>query len=288
MKNYFGNVALFCFSFLLFSPLFFLVSELKDREKYKKEKTKLKKKLDSGKGSNVEVNKITSSTETKKQSNKTFTTTSSSVVSTTTTPQNKATTTTKNQVYFKVPFTPQAPTANWSDPRQQNGCEEASILMAMKWVKGEDNLDDKQSVNEIINLTQRAEKLFGDHRDLSASDTNKLIKDYFSYNKTKLEYDVGTKDIINELEAGRVVVAPVDGTVLKNPYYNPPGPKEHMIVIHGFDRENQEFITHDPGTSRGKDFRYSFEKIENSLRDYNTGYHEPISEERTAIISFSK
>ena len=38
-------------------------------------------------------------------------------------------------VYYDVPFTSQAPLAEWDDPLQQDGCEEASSLMAASWAK---------------------------------------------------------------------------------------------------------------------------------------------------------
>ncbi len=42
-----------------------------------------------------------------------------------------------------VPFTVQAPLGDWTDARQQDGCEEASVLMAMAWVR------DEEFVNEV-------------------------------------------------------------------------------------------------------------------------------------------
>src|SRR4051812_13063348 len=40
-----------------------------------------------------------------------------------------------NQVLLNVPFTAQAPNGNWSDPKQEDGCEEASVLMAWLWIE---------------------------------------------------------------------------------------------------------------------------------------------------------
>ena len=39
------------------------------------------------------------------------------------------------KVIYDVPFTSQAPFADWKDPRQQEGCEEASILMVSRFLK---------------------------------------------------------------------------------------------------------------------------------------------------------
>src|SRR4051812_4227943 len=39
-----------------------------------------------------------------------------------------------------VPFTAQAPYGEWNDPKYGDGCEEASILMAAYWAKGQTSL----------------------------------------------------------------------------------------------------------------------------------------------------
>jgi len=191
-------------------------------------------------------------------------------------------------IKYNVPFTPQAPTANWSDSRQQQGCEEASALMAIKWAKGENISSLNQAEQDIIDITNFAQKKYGEHRDLSAFDTTRLIKDYFQYENVSLEYDISIEDIIGELRKGRLVALHVNGRVLDNPYYTPPGPKEHVIVITGFNQNKKKFITHDPGTKRGENFRYKFDTIKQALRDYNTGLDEPMTEERKAMISVSK
>src|SRR3989338_7629179 len=53
------------------------------------------------------------------------------------------------KVLWEVPFTSQAPRGNWKDPRQQAGCEEASVLMAMRWVRGK-SLSMAQAEAQII------------------------------------------------------------------------------------------------------------------------------------------
>ena len=45
--------------------------------------------------------------------------------------------TTERSVLLNVPFTSQAPFANWDDIVFQNACEEASIIMAMRWVNNQ-------------------------------------------------------------------------------------------------------------------------------------------------------
>lgn len=297
MNNYLTSIIVGCISTLFLIPVLFILLENENREYAYEKKNENSTTSSSGHGNleegldvSASTNSITSSsTSTIDNSTSTDVTTttvsSSQVISTSS--ESVSTPARKEKVYFEVPFTPQAPTANWEDPRQQNACEEAAVLMAMKWVRGE-SLSTQEALQEIIKMTEFAEDRYGAHRDLSASTTHDLVKNYFDFDNVELVYDISVEDIITELERGRVVSVPVDGTLLGNPHFVPPGPKEHMITIHGFDREAEEFITHDPGTKRGNDFRYSFDTIEQSLRDYNTGYHEPISEKRTAMISFQK
>ncbi|MFY9458101.1 MAG: D-alanyl-D-alanine carboxypeptidase family protein [Candidatus Spechtbacterales bacterium] len=179
--------------------------------------------------------------------------------------------------YLNVLFTPQAPYANWEDPRQQYACEEASVLMAMKWANGATSLSKQEALNEITSISDYELRKYGEYRDTSARDTlDRIFKDYFGYNKVSLEENISADNIREELNKGNIVIVPVNGRKLNNPYYTLPGPVEHMIVIIGYDLSTDEFITNDPGTIHGKDFRYNFSTIQNAMQDYPTGFHEPI------------
>jgi hypothetical protein len=181
-------------------------------------------------------------------------------------------------VAIDVPFTSQAPLdGQWEDDRYQNACEEASILMAMAWVNSF-TLTPEEASEEIAKLTQYQQDRYGEHRDRSAKDTAQLIQDYFQYDNVEYKTNIDTEDIIAELNKGNIVVAPFNGQKLNNPYYIPPGPIEHMAVIVGYAESTDEFIVNDPGTKRGKDFRYSASVVQNALQDYPTGYHLPITQ----------
>ena len=58
-----------------------------------------------------------------------------------------------NFVDNKVPFSSQAPLSDWSDPKQQDACEEASALMAMAWVEGIEGRSKLEWLNKIIELS---------------------------------------------------------------------------------------------------------------------------------------
>ncbi len=191
------------------------------------------------------------------------------------------------RVLLDVPFTVQAPFGGWSDVRQEYGCEEASILMAMRWVRGE-ALTPAQAEQEIIAISEFEKERYGDFHDTSAEDTLKVMKAYFKYDNAFVKFDIGAQDIRAELAEGNVVIVPIDGTKIGNPYYTSPGPPKHKIVIRGYDDATQEFITNDPGTKRGEAYRYSYTVLERALLDYPTGINDPIIEIRTAMIVVRK
>lgn len=187
-------------------------------------------------------------------------------------------------VFLDVPFTSQAPFGNWSDPRKQDGCEEAAVIMVMAWVKGE-TLSAKSVDDEINNIASYEEETLGTFHDTSAFDTAETIfKGYFKYEKVEVRYRIKKEDIAKELASGNLVIVPTRGQLLGNPNYTPPGPVTHNLVITGYDLKTKEFITNDPGTRNGKKYRYDENVLEDAIVDYPTGLHEKIEEEKTAMI----
>lgn len=195
----------------------------------------------------------------------------------------------KTVILQDVPFTPQAPLGNWQDMRQENGCEEASAMMAMAWVRGKEKFAPAEAEKEIIAIADYELEKYGDFHDTSAKDTAiRIFNDYFNYDNIEVKYNVDAKDIKGELVKGNLVVVPVNGQKLKNPFYKPPGPIEHMLLVIGYDSANKEFIANDPGTKHGEKYRYKEEILEGALQDYPTGFHEPILEIKTAMIVVSR
>lgn len=187
-------------------------------------------------------------------------------------------------IYYSIPFAAQAPFGEWSDPRQQEGCEEASVLMAMKWVHGE-SMSLQEAKDQIIAMSDWEEEEFGYFQDTSAHDTaTRLFNRWFDYMNVSVEYDVSSADILEELEAGNILVVATDGTKANHTFYTPPGPERHMILVHGYDRATGEFIYHDPGSRYGSDLRANASEMEYMMRDYTSGVQAPIGEGRTAMI----
>jgi hypothetical protein len=186
-----------------------------------------------------------------------------------------------------VPFTSQAPFGNWSDPKEQHGCEEASLIMAAYWIKGKE-LTPETALKEISVMSDFEQEKYGNYYDTSAADTLQLFKDYYDYTKADARYGVGLEEMKIELAKGNILVAPMDGRRLKNPHYTAPGPERHQLVVIGYDDAAKEFVTNDPGTKFGKAYRYDYDVFMEAMRDYPTGFEIPISGAVKAMIVIAK
>ncbi|MFH0840900.1 MAG: C39 family peptidase [bacterium] len=191
-------------------------------------------------------------------------------------------------IKYSVPFTPQAPYADWDDPRQQDGCEEASSIMAVYWAR--DKSLTRYEANKMINeISNWEEEIYGSFHDTSAQDTVlRIIQRYFSHKNAIVKNNVEINDIILAIEQGNLILTPANGQILGNPYFTQPGPTTHMLVIIGYDPDTDEFITNDPGTKRGEGYRYKTSVLFNAIRDYPTGDHEPIQTIQKNIILVGK
>lgn len=183
-----------------------------------------------------------------------------------------------------TPFAVQAPIAEWQDARQQDGCEEAAALMVHAWAQGYE-LDPVKAKEEIIAISEYEQEHYGVFRDTSVRDTaERIFKGYFGLTGWEVKEDAALEDIRNAVSRYGLVIAPMNGQALDNPYYTPPGPERHMVVVTGYDAATREFITNDPGTKRGKGYRYQEDVFYAAIRDYPTGNEDPISGADKTII----
>lgn len=190
----------------------------------------------------------------------------------------------EKNVLLNAPFISQAPFGNWSDPRKQNGCEEAAAIMAMAWVNNK-KLTSQMADEKIDEISAYEEKMYGNSRDTNAQDTaERIFKEFFKYDNIKVKHGITKENIKQELFKSNLVIVPTNGRLLNNPNYTFPGPATHNLVIIGYDAGKKEFITNDPGTRRGEKYRYNEDVLENALSDYPTGNHEKIEEIKTAMI----
>lgn len=169
-------------------------------------------------------------------------------------------------VNLEIPFTSQAPLGDWSPPFNHT-CEEAAILMVHYYFKNKKVIDPAAAKIELLDIVDFEMKNYGFHEDTSTAQTAQLIKDYYGY-KAKVFYDISLQDIKNELALNNPVIVPVAGRLLENPYFTPPGPIYHMLLIKGYNQDG--FIANDAGTKMGDSFLYSYETLEKAINDWDS------------------
>lgn len=113
--------------------------------------------------------------------------------------------------------------------------------------------------------------VFGRWKDTSAEETARILRELYGFSNVATKQIESPDDIKKELSAGRLVLAPAAGRQLGNPYFTPPGPRYHMLVIRGFDDDRGVFMTNDPGTRRGEGLRYPQQTLFAAIHDLNNG-----------------
>lgn len=184
------------------------------------------------------------------------------------------------KVSLDVPFTPQAPFADWNPPFDE-ACEEASLIMVHYYLNGERLTLEKANTQIILMTTWLEEN--GYEVDVSIDELKEIVKNYYQ-NRTAYVYknsQITIENIKKLINAGYPVIIPAAGQLLENPYFRGAGPPYHMLVITGFD--NKHFYTNDPGTRNGENFQYTYENLMNSIHDW-TGSKENIEKGEKAMM----
>ncbi|MBI4280791.1 C39 family peptidase [Candidatus Uhrbacteria bacterium] len=171
-------------------------------------------------------------------------------------------------INLAVPFTSQAPHGNW-DALHEETCEEASLLMMDAYFDGR-LLDPDGVEEELQKLVTWQRQRFGYFEDTTAEETAIVMREFYKYDRVEVRYDITLEDIREQVAAGWPVAAPMYGRALGNPFYTPPGPDYHMMVVRGFT-EDGKVITNDPGTRRGNGYVYDPKVFFNAIHDWNGG-----------------
>lgn len=195
-------------------------------------------------------------------------------------------------VILNVPFVMQAPFGEWSDNRQQYGCEEASIVMAMAWVRREvnttaDQINLDEAKRDIINMSEYEKVIYGFYEDTSAQDTARLVREFYQYQNVEVKENISVEDIRMELSKNRVVLIPLNTRLMGLSFYRN-GPVRHMVIAVGYDDKNDEIIVHDPLLNNGSYMWIPAKGLDAALWNYNSGIHRPLSTRNTAIVSIGK
>ncbi len=163
-----------------------------------------------------------------------------------------------------VPFTPQSPDGIWVQP-WQDLCEEASLLMVDQYYR-HGKLDNKRAKELLIHIFNLKNKYYGKSLDESTEKIADIANKFLAWEATVIENPTMTQ-IKEQIDLNRPVIIPVSGKDLLNPHFRQGGPRYHVLVISGYDDEKQEFITQEPGTNLGLDFRYTYDTIMGANHD---------------------
>jgi len=165
---------------------------------------------------------------------------------------------------FFMQFTSQSPMGNWTQP-WHDACEETSIVMIDAFYNHQD-LKTESAKYKILNLMGVKNNYIGHSLDENADTIVRLINNYLNWEAMVVVEPI-LEQIKNELDHDRPIIFPADGLVLKNPNFT--GPLDyHVLVISGYDDEKEEFITQEPGTRHGHNYRYSYEIVMKGMHDF--------------------
>lgn len=181
-----------------------------------------------------------------------------------------------------VPFTSQAPDGNWSLPWQET-CEEAALVMAKNYFE-ETPLSLASAKAQMTYLIDHQTDSLGiSYHDTDMPTTAMLGEQVYGLTAKIIE-NPDVELIIENLKLGYPIVVPTVGQQLGNPYFTPPGPPYHVILLIGFDEATREFIAHDPGTRFGEQFRYSYDTVIEANHDWNGSITTVVSGPRRMLV----
>lgn len=187
------------------------------------------------------------------------------------------------KVFIKIPFTSQAPFANW-DEKHEEACEEASLIM-LKYFLDKKPLPSEIADREILRMIDFEIKNLGHFEDSDVEEMVKVFEEFYDSpvgeKKLKIVYDFEKNDIKKYLAEGSPIIVPAAGRLLGNPNYKQPGPLYHALVLVGY--EDDKIITNDPGTKRGESYKYSLDILYNAIHNF-PGQKEEIESGRKAMI----
>lgn len=183
---------------------------------------------------------------------------------------------------LKIPFSPQAPTANW-DELHNEACEETSAIMAEEYFSGNKNtlLSPELVEGQLSKITDWEKQTFGYYLDINSEETTKLLTDFYHLN-AKVVHNMTEDEIKQELKQNHVILWPANGRKLGNPNFRQPGPPYHMLVLKGWNSSG--IITNDPGTRKGLNYFYTYETLYNANGNWSHNLNAVDEGDKTAII----
>ena len=152
-------------------------------------------------------------------------------------------------------------------------------MMVQHFLESTD-LNLEQADEELLELVAW-EEANGYPQDVNIKELANIAEAYYKV-RTNILYNPTVDDLKIQLAAGNPIIVPAAGRQLGNPYFSGEGPWYHMLVLTGYDRN--EFITNDPGTRRGEDYKYKYATLLNAVHDWTGVKEEIASGQKVALI----
>lgn len=182
-----------------------------------------------------------------------------------------------------VPFTPQAPHANWDMPYQE-ACEETALIMVHAYLEGAGAFTPDEADRQILAMVDWETDRFGYYKDTDADEVVIIAKEYYGYAKARVVPIASLEQVKAQVDKGIAVILPAAGRLLRNPYFTDGGPPYHMLVVKGYTKDGK-IITNEPGTRRGADYLYDPAVLWNAVHDWNGG---KVEEGRKVMVILEK
>ncbi len=179
-----------------------------------------------------------------------------------------------------VPYICQNPYRNESGwDVHDASCEEAALLQAYLYYTGETvSADEANAIILDMIRWEEKEENFGGHIDLYGDDMMKMITGYYGIPEDEVVHLTKMDTLLMKkvITLGYPLITPIQGELLRNPFY--PYPGYHMLTIIGYSGDT--VITNDVGTKRGEKYPYSFERLLNA--------NSPVGNDAFVILSVQK
>ncbi|MEA1925689.1 MAG: VanZ family protein [Patescibacteria group bacterium] len=182
-------------------------------------------------------------------------------------------------VLIDVPFSSQAPFGIWDDVHEE-ACEEMSLIMVKYYLDG-NTLTPAIAEKEIQDMKKFQLEQYGHYKDSTMEELVKMAEEYYGIRDLRVIYDFDRQEIKKQLARKKPVIVPTAGRRLGNPNFTYPGPLYHNLVLIGYDENN--IITNDPGTRKGKQYQYSIDILYNAIHDFKDS-KEKIEQGRKAMV----
>ena len=183
------------------------------------------------------------------------------------------------ELNISVPFTTQAPTANW-DAEHEQLCEEASALMVGRHFAGRAITDAADAEAGMQTLVDWENQNLGTMESTTAEQTAATVRAVYGL-AVELKQNPTVDDLKQALADGKLIMVPAAGQKLKNPYFTAPGPLYHMLVVKGYTKAGN-IVTNDPGTRHGADYVYDSTVFMNAIGDWNNG--DPANGKKVVLV----